>query len=304
MAASGKDGGGGGGGRLKAFHRNHAGLTDIPRDIPPHSGVINLSKNKISILRAGRLRNFTNCQALDLSYNNIALIEPGSFEGLGSVKNPLRLFLSNNYLENSIRSEMWKGLKNVLRLEVAFNKITHLRRGMFLSLAEAKLKELNLGANNILQIAEGSFAGLSTLRFLRLSDNQLKHLKPSMFSGLEMIMYLFLEENKISLIGEGTFANLKSLHRLCLTGNKLKSLNGLAFNHPTRHLQLELRENPLECSERLCWIKKSLSGGHVEKIDKAECNTLKDKKLVKSHLAEQCPEPGQCWVVLLVLSTS
>ena len=57
------------------------GHTQVPDYIPTDVTRVNLYKNQISSLRDGDFSELSVCETLDLSINNISLIEHGAFRG-------------------------------------------------------------------------------------------------------------------------------------------------------------------------------------------------------------------------------
>ncbi|XP_035689753.1 decorin-like [Branchiostoma floridae] len=73
-----------------------ADLTDVPTDIPPDTGTLELTGNKITSLPELVFDDLPQVSTLDLSDNEIASIEVGAFDGLGGSLS--KLDLNNNEL--------------------------------------------------------------------------------------------------------------------------------------------------------------------------------------------------------------
>lgn len=128
---------------------------------------------------------------LDLRFNKIRNIEPGTFKGLKHIRS---LLLSNNLL-------------------------TTLKDGVFAGLPQ--LKHLYLYKNRIRTIEAHAFQNLPRLEHLYLYNNDLEEFKVGTFSNLPSLDRLFLYENKIKHIPHGAFENLPQLTRLRLDSNAL-----------------------------------------------------------------------------------
>ncbi|XP_026752983.2 adhesion G protein-coupled receptor A3 [Galleria mellonella] len=103
---------------------------------------LNLSGNAISTL--SRELHLPNLQKLDLSKNQISLIESDAFYNMTALQ---RLDLSNNQI-SKIYKEMFKGLINLERLILAQNHISVLAVGTFEYLIE--LKQLDISENPLI----------------------------------------------------------------------------------------------------------------------------------------------------------
>ncbi|CAH0399672.1 unnamed protein product [Chilo suppressalis] len=103
---------------------------------------LNLSGNAISTL--SRELHLPNLQKLDLSKNQISLVESDAFYNMTSLQ---RLDLSNNQISN-VYKEMFKGLVNLERLMLAQNHISMLAVGTFDYLIG--LKQLDITDNPLI----------------------------------------------------------------------------------------------------------------------------------------------------------
>ncbi|EFA01243.1 peroxidasin isoform X1 [Tribolium castaneum] len=128
---------------------------------------------------------------LDLRFNKIRDIVPGSFKGHKALRS---LLLNNNSL---------KSLKN----------------GIFTGLVQ--LRHLYLYKNRIKYIEDEVFHGLPKLEHLYLHNNELEEFKSGTFSNIPQLDRLFLYNNHISHIPAGAFQNLPKLTRLRLDQNAL-----------------------------------------------------------------------------------
>ena len=90
------------------------------------------------------------------------------------------------------------------------------------------LESLFLGVashgNQLSQLPEDVFDGLSNLQRLRLSDNELTALPEDVFDGLDSLEELRLFRNRISTLSEDVFDGLDSLEHLHLGHNQISTL--------------------------------------------------------------------------------
>lgn len=128
---------------------------------------------------------------LDLRFNKIREIAPGTFKGHKSIKS---LLLNDNLL-------------------------TKLETGVFVGLPS--LKHLYLYKNRIKFIEPKVFQGLIKLEHLYLQNNEIEEFAADTFSNLPSLDRLFLFNNKIQHIPSGSFAGLNKLTRLRLDSNAL-----------------------------------------------------------------------------------
>jgi hypothetical protein len=128
---------------------------------------------------------------LDLSYNKIKTLDPGTF----------------------------KDTRNLLHLDLSFNEIHQLQPYTFSGLS--RLRKLVLTGNHLHLISPNSTIGLSSLKKLDLSSQDIFKLVSYDFIGMTSLRYLSLKDNKIEKIEDDAFSELGNLTTLNLEGNPL-----------------------------------------------------------------------------------
>ncbi|XP_076623399.1 peroxidasin [Colletes latitarsis] len=132
-----------------------------------------------------------NTTVLDLRFNNIAELRPGSFHGLSE----LHTLLLND------------------------NRIRHLQPGTFQG--APNLKILYLYKNRLERVSPGAFAGLPKLEQLYLHYNHLREIKRGTFNDLPALERLFLHNNMLHRLPADAFQNVGPMTRLRLDSNAL-----------------------------------------------------------------------------------
>ena len=129
------------------FDRTGLALTEVPPDIPPNVGEVNLDSNSISSLATGVFSNLTQCSLLSLRENSIRSIDDGAFNGL----------------------------ENLGKLDLFGNNMKILEQGMFNGIPH--LRVLNIAENGIHTISEGCFRNLGILGWIVSDSKQIGHSK-------------------------------------------------------------------------------------------------------------------------------
>ena len=161
-----------------------------------------------------------------------------------------------------IRDGAFRHLTVCTELWLNHNALTEVRAGMWEGLSS--LTVLSLIRNQISTIPVGAFNTLTSLTWLSLSTNQISTIPVGAFNTLSSLTELDLSTNQISTIPVGAFNTLTSLERLWLQDNELVTLEEGLFNTPLRtSLRLDLSGNPLQCDERMCWLKEAERVGHI-----------------------------------------
>ena len=102
----------------------------------------------------GLFRNLSNVTYLNLQYQKITHLRPGSFQGLQSI---VTLDLTGNNITTP--QELFSEHKNLRELYLNSNKVTELRKGMFDNLHF--LINLRILSNEMTSIEVGTFNHLS-----------------------------------------------------------------------------------------------------------------------------------------------
>ncbi|XP_069546000.1 adhesion G protein-coupled receptor A3 isoform X1 [Brachyistius frenatus] len=138
-----------------------------PSFLPNRTVSLNLSNNKISLLRNGSFYGLAALEKLDLRNNLISTVEPGAFRGLLALR----------------------------RLDLSNNRIGCLSPGMFLNLGS--LSKLNLSGNIFSTLTTGLFTHLVALRVLHFTTDTL-------FCDCQLKWLLLWARRSSVRIGNGT----------------------------------------------------------------------------------------------------
>uniref|UniRef100_UPI003AAD1AB0 adhesion G protein-coupled receptor A3 n=1 Tax=Centroberyx gerrardi TaxID=166262 RepID=UPI003AAD1AB0 len=106
-----------------------------PNFLPNRTVSLNLSNNKISLLRNGSFYGLAALEKLDLKNNLISTVEPGAFRGLLALR---RLDLSNNRI-GCLSPEMFLDLGNLSKLNLSGNIFSTLTVGLFTHLVALRV---------------------------------------------------------------------------------------------------------------------------------------------------------------------
>nr|XP_026691209.1 slit homolog 2 protein isoform X2 [Ciona intestinalis] len=144
------------------------GLVTIPDNIPPYASELILSHNRIEMITSvGYFKKLRNLKKIDLSNNQLAAIEDGSFSGAESV---LELWLNDNVLSD-LRGSMFSGLHNLRTLLIRNNHLSCIGNHTFAGLST--VRHLALYSNQITTILSGAFSTMTSLSTLNLLSNPL-----------------------------------------------------------------------------------------------------------------------------------
>ncbi|XP_037548962.1 uncharacterized protein LOC119425505 [Nematolebias whitei] len=114
----------------------------------------------------------------------------------------------------------------------------------------SKLKYMDISSNQIAFVDNGSFVDLVSLKTLEMSENNITSLTGNMFQGLSNLTVLYLSGNKIQFINTSAVQFLVNLQELYLGKNKFHQLADIQFILQLPQIQrLELRRTTLSSFE-------------------------------------------------------
>ena len=229
-------------------------------------GIIHISiiGNPLKVLPGGLFCTQKNLVLLHLEDNKLIYLHQRHLEGLDSLR---WLYLSGNQLINRNEyihlswelpklaylyldhnnflfiSISFRKLQKMIRLDMQFNHVEHLRNTTFLGMVS--LEYLMLDHNNLSILGANVFMALFSLRVLDLSNNQISCIDPFAFAGLSSLQKLDLHDNKIVSIHGATAKTLYSLNEIDLSNNKLSVISKNSFqDHPSLSI-IKLRNNKI-----------------------------------------------------------
>lgn len=204
--------------------------------------------------------------------------------------NPKKIYLTGNYI-NSVHSSDFLRTTSLDLLHLGNNQISVIHSKAFAELHN--LRRLYLNGNLIQRLTDDMFSGLERLQFLYLEYNVIREIETGTFAQVPNLQLLFLNNNLLKTLPAGVFTG-SNLARLNLRNNHLRNMpiNGV-FEHLTSLVQIDLFENPWDCSCSIVEMKKwleELSSGTV--MNDVICElppkfTGKDLRFV--HSSDLCP---------------
>lgn len=236
-------------------------------------------------INSGTFRKLKNLVYLDVSHNLLERLEVGVFqdnrqleiirlhknriESVGKSLNGLAhlhtLVLSNNALKQ-LSSSLLIGVDNIAMLSLDYNQIVsvdpdalkncpklqdlHLNGNHLESVPTSLtkvlfLKTLDLGENQLVDIANASFREMRQLYGLRLTENQLEVIGARVFQYMTALHILNLSRNRIRHIEAGAFDGNANLQAIRLDGNALHEIAGLFVGLPNL-VWLNISDNRME----------------------------------------------------------
>ena len=206
-----------------------AGLTHIPKDIPPNVEKIDLSNNPLLPIERSYFMKFKNLKTLFL--NN------------ASLKDPINLPTSLTYFDcssNKITIDSLKIMLNNLHSLTRFvMKWTNLHTKDILRILPRGIKYLKLNGNSFTSLGRDDLKCCINLTYFHCDACSLKVIKPNAFGLVDGITRIVLSNNQVDHLPNKIFQSIKNLSVFDMTANKLEEFNASKLGmHSVQELYL------------------------------------------------------------------
>lgn len=193
-----------------------------------HLKKLSWNGNNMAIIPARAFNDLTHLHTLDLSKNELRMLEDNCFSG---VTEHLRsLDLSENKLTTiSILQEFSKtSWKNLKKLSLSFNQLAFLNHGLFITMEN--LEHLDLSSNKFSEVRASDFKHLTHLESLDLSENNLVTLSVEALTFTKVLMKLDLQyqrtgTNTLEFTDIDRLKEKPRVQKLYLSNTKLSDSN-------------------------------------------------------------------------------
>jgi hypothetical protein len=252
----------------------------------PNVEYLNLGQNRIASIGTEALDGLKNLKTLYLDDNILTSIPNFAFKHVPYLA---ELFIGMNSL-NSLENDAFRNLINLASLDVHGSLLTNISHAAFYRLKNLKtldisdnsltsiptaalnslhrLESLKIGQNDFENIAEGSFFGLTFLRKIDISGNNvLRHIQPGAFAANQNLETITITSNKLLTdIHDGVFSGLPNIKSVDLRDNAFESIREQWL--PWESLKsFELADNPINCDCDLKWLHSILLKGKKSNYD-------------------------------------
>lgn len=224
---------------------------------------------------------YPRLERLDLTHNNIGLIENGSFDSLVLLKS---VFLDNNrLLGKHLPSSLFRKSDELLRIKLSNNDMkdtpADLLQGLnkleylycdncslhnipsFITHEKLPIKSLSLSLNQLKRLDDpATFINISNLQSIGLEHNKIEYLHVDLLKPLTNLKYINLSSNKIRQVPEELFKNKFKLKIVNLEKNLIDYIpenvflgNSLSTLNLSNNRLLYLSENVLSVLQKGDW---------------------------------------------------
>lgn len=199
---------------------------------------LRLDNNGIGSLPENVFGSLADLRTLVLSGNKLARIDQFTFDGLPALN---QLSLDNNQIQY-VDPEALRNSTGLEYLHLNGNRLYDVPAVLG---NVPNLKTLDLGYNQIADVANTSFPAMSQLIGLKLLKNRIGHVPRGVFDRLPELHLINLANNAIDRIEPGAFDRNGRLVAVRVDGNRLRDVSGL-FSKLGNLVWLNISDNLLE----------------------------------------------------------
>ncbi len=137
--------------------------------------------------------------------------------------------LNGSILKNKLKNTNTNSI-NILNLDIDIinqEEITFLKHKIT---AQNERQGSNLFNNEIEEIHENTFNGLTRLKKIKFDENQIQRIDPNLFNGLVDLEIIDFKLNEIKEIHEKTFYGLTKLKKIHFSSNQIREIHSNLFN--------------------------------------------------------------------------
>ncbi|CAH0564093.1 unnamed protein product [Brassicogethes aeneus] len=239
---------------------------------------LNLAYNEIHMLQNNIFEFLPKLEELNLKGNNFRVLDEATQLAIDSLKNLLRLNLADNKL-TEITSTTIMNLTNLVELDLSYNKLDFVPA--ILSEISQSLENLILDGNPIFELTDSSFINTKNLIQLSMNNmNRLDNILPNAFAPLKKLRTLKLSNNPLlEELDAQTFPEHPDLAEVYLNNNSFDDISFELLEWSKLKI-FEFKGNPLKCSCNLFKIHEKLSKKITRQQDGPICMDL---RVVKSR---------------------
>eukprot|EP00057_Strongylocentrotus_purpuratus_P011242 XP_011665716.1 PREDICTED: chondroadherin-like [Strongylocentrotus purpuratus] len=309
---------------LKVSHNNISMLLDKSLHIESFCGLkslvnLGLAVNEIKSLPRGSFACAKNIEIINLSHNDIAVLDPQWFDGsyrlstltfyksnIHEIKNipwNLAIIGFQEIIENQGPEDYEYQLNLMFReddewwitdcmkpfLQERMPHLEHIVPNAFITLWN--LRELDLTDCRIHIIDSRIFRNLTSLTVLSLRFNSIKIIPEKAFQDLHNLRTLRLNSNSISVIEKQLFSRTPSLLCLYLHDNQISKIDPFTLI-PTSLKVLIIANNPFTCTCQLAWFREWLDKVNttIYQRNETRCSSTSFKSLNNQTIWSFHPE--------------
>ena len=185
---------------------------------------------------------------IDFRRNNIIGLQFSNFSCNNEILEEIKF--DSNRIDSLNLKKLRHTFLTINKLSFLYNRLKTIEKGDLLFLTN--LRYLDLGNNQITDIAPGSFFSQEKLEKLFLDNNHITMIEPMTFYGLQNLKILSIKHNRLTLLKYESFKDMSNLEELYLNSNDIQYLEPFDIKWPKLLTKIDLSNNRLEYIYQIC----------------------------------------------------
>ncbi|KFB50003.1 hypothetical protein ZHAS_00018044 [Anopheles sinensis] len=307
-------------------------LTRLPRAVfkpTPQLRVLALARNQLQSIDEGSLSGLTRLEVLNLQDNRVLALHERCFSPLENLRelnlqgNRIEV-LVDNLLDNNALLEQFDASRNSIveispkafrksrslqTLDLSSNQLRELPESLS---GLTELREIDVSFNQITELSPNVLVSWRNLEELKVSNNKVNQLHQGSLRNLPLLQYLDLSSNELTLLEHGSLRNLPELQELVLADNKLTELKDRVFEDLPNLQAVHLQQNNLRYISPYSFYRSpsivylNLSANQFRSLDSVGLRSVRNLEvldLTGNSIRKITPNPlrGLDWLVELKL---
>ncbi|XP_050081330.1 protein artichoke [Anopheles maculipalpis] len=310
-------------------------LTRLPRAVfkpTPQLRVLSLARNELQSVDDGSLSGLGRLEVLNLQDNRVLALHERCFSPLENLRelnlqgNRIEVLVDNLLDSNALLEQFdasrnsiveispkaFRNSRSLQTLDLSSNQLRDLPESLS---GLTELRELDVSFNQLTELSPNVLVSWRNLEELKVSNNKVNQLHQGSLRNLPLLQYLDLSSNELTLLEHGSLRNLPELQELVLADNKLTELKDRVFEDLPNLQAVHLQQNNLRYISPYSFYRSpsivylNLSANQFRSLDSVGLRSVRNLEvldLTGNSIRKITPSPlrGLDWLVELKLDNN
>ncbi|XP_038112146.1 protein artichoke [Culex quinquefasciatus] len=267
--------------------------------------VLNLQDNRLLALHERSLAPLENLRDLNLQGNRIEVLVDNLLDSNGNLE---RFDASRNSIVE-ISSKAFRNSRSLQVLDLSGNKLRELPESLS---GLSELREIDVSFNQLTELTPTVLGSWRNLEELKVSNNKVNQLHQGSLRNLPLLQYMDLSSNELTTLDHGSLRNLPELQELVLADNRLTDLKDRVFEDLPNLQAVHLQQNNLQLISPHTFYRSpsivylNLSANQFRSLDSVGLRSVRNLEVLDlsgNFIRRITPNPlrGLDWLVELKL---
>ncbi|XP_065083932.1 protein artichoke [Ochlerotatus camptorhynchus] len=270
--------------------------------------LLNLQDNRLLALHERSLSSLENLRELNLQGNRIEVLVDHLLDSNGNLE---RFDASRNSIVD-ISAKAFRNSRSLQVLDLSANKLRELPESLT---GLSELREIDVSFNELTDLTPNVLGSWRNLEELKASNNRVNQLHQGSLRNLPLLQYMDLSSNELTNLEHGSLRNLPELQEIVLADNKLTDLKDRVFEDLPNLQAVHLQQNNLQFVASQTFYRSpsivylNLSSNQFRNLDSVGLRSVRNLEVLDlsgNFIRKITPNPlrGLDWIVELKLDNN